>query len=200
MKVQFPNPYGQPAPRPERVREFQEKIGFSNAYCEFLTTQNGFSLLALEQASNHSMFLCANDATHEGRANLRELYSFRANDPHYDLEEQQADNLFASHFLLIGSDPAGNPFVEILIGQHKGKIGSLDHDLFICASDLSELFTNLDIAHLTTASSAQQADALCDPAQGLVWFHAPGMKEFIQHCIHCDMEDFWGFVVDHPAS
>ena len=56
----------------------------------------------------------------ERYANLRVLNSFAAQDPYYDLESEQADFLLADWFLNIGSDPAGNPFVEVLHGRHKG--------------------------------------------------------------------------------
>lgn len=198
MKVQFPNPYGQPTPLAELVHDFQQRVGFSHDYAEFLLSQNGFSFLALEKASDRDLFLLPNDATAVGHAGLRALNSYRADDPHFDLEQLHADNLFAHHFLEIGSDPAGNPFVEVLRGAHKGKIASLDHDLFASAAHLDAFLREMELAHLLNASVEEQADVLCDPSLGLVWFHARSMKDFTQHCIFCDAQ-FGGFVVDQDS-
>ena len=134
----------------------------------------------------------------EKYANFRVLNSFAAHDPHYDLESEQAEFLLANWFLNIGSDPAGNPFVEVLHGQHKGKIGSLDHDLFAGAENLQEFLENMELSHIAPLSLAEQADALCDQEQGLIWFHARDMRSFTTHCIYCD-DSFWGFVVDEPG-
>lgn len=42
MKVLFPNPFGRrPAPE-QAIRALQHRIGFSDAYADFLQTQNGF--------------------------------------------------------------------------------------------------------------------------------------------------------------
>ena len=199
MKVQFPNPYGKPTPLLELVQDFQKVVGFSHDYAEFLLSQNGFTFQALEEADDRDLFLLPNDATAEGKADLRALNSFSAEDPYYDLEKLQEDNLFAPHFLEIGSDPAGNPFVEVLVGQHKGKIGSLDHDMYAAAQDLKAFLHEMKLEHLISASVEQQADEFCHEELGLIWFHADSMKDFTQHCIHCDA-DFNGFIVDQPRT
>ena len=198
MQVLFPNPFGA-APAPEKdIQALQAHIGFSNAYADFLRTQNGFSLWTMENAADIQPYAKPSPLQSEEKyANFRALNSFAAQDPHYDLEAEQADFLLADWFLNIGSDPAGNPFVEVLHGQHKGKIGSLDHDLFLGASDLQEFFGNMELDHIATLSLADQADALCDSKLGLIWLHARDLNHFTVRCIHCD-DDFWGFVVDDP--
>ena len=203
MQVLFPNPFGA-APAPEKdIQALQAHIGFSDAYADFLRTQNGFSLWTMENAADIQPYAQPSPLQSEEKyANFRALNSFAAQDPHYDphydLEAEQADFLLADWFLNIGSDPAGNPFVEVLHGQHKGKIGSLDHDLFAGAEDLPEFLENMALSHIAPLSLAEQADALCDPEQGLIWFHARDMRAFTTHCLYCD-DSFWGFVVDEPG-
>lgn len=196
MQVLFPNPFGA-APAPEKdILALQAHLGFSDAYASFLRTQNGFSVLTMEQSCDISPHVLPCAVQHsEQHANLRVLNSFAAQDPFYDLESEQAEFMLARWFLNIGRDPAGNPFVEVLHGQHRGKIGSLDHDLFAGVDDWQEFLTEMELEHIAALSLAEQADALCDVALGLVWFHARDMKAFTAHCIHSD-EQFWGFVVD----
>ncbi|BEP56719.1 hypothetical protein GmRootV118_39630 [Variovorax sp. V118] len=199
MKVLFPNPFGRAPASAQAVDALQRRLGFSDAYAAFLRTQNGFSLYEMEQAGDIAAYVrpdgTASSASH---ANFRVLNSFGASDPHCDLETLQAESLLAAWFLDIGSDPAGNPFVEVLHGRHKGRIASLDHDLFAGKLDTQEFLADMELTHLPSLSLDAQADALCDEAQGLVWFHASDMQSFLDHCIHCD-DDFWGFVVDERA-
>ena len=185
----------------QQIQALQAHIGFSDAYADFLRTQNGFSVMAMEEVQDVAPYVRPGEAHNSTHANLRVLNSFAAQDPYYDLESLQAENLLADWFLEIGSDPAGNPFVEVLHGQHQGKIASLDHDLFAAAQDLPEFLADMELSHITALSLSEQADALCDASQGLVWFHAKGMRSFVTQCIHCSQTDgdFWGFVVDEPG-
>lgn len=196
MQILFPNPFGAHVPSEAELLALQAHIGFSDAYADFLRTQNGFSILAMEQSGDISTHTRPSPHQSEERhANLRALHSFAAQDPYYDLESEQAEFLLANWFLNIGCDPAGNPFVEVLHGQHKGKIASLDHDLFAGAQDLQEFLADMELEHIAALSLAEQADALCDELAGLAWFHARDMRSFTAHCIYCD-ESFWGFIVD----
>ena len=201
MQVLFPNPFGSTPASVQEIQALQAHIGFSDAYADFLRTQNGFSVMAMEEAQDVAPYVRPGEAHNDAHANLRVLNSFSAQDPYYDLESLQAENLLADWFLEIGSDPAGNPFVEVLHGQHQGKIASLDHDLFAAAQDLPEFLADMELSHITALSLSEQADALCDASQGLVWFHAQDMRSFLAHCIHCTQTDgdFWGFVVDEPG-
>lgn len=199
MQILFPNPFGAPLASNCDIAALQAHIGFSDAYAVFLRAQNGFSLWTMENAADIQSYVKPSPLHSEEKyANFRALNSFGAQDPHYDLESEQAEFLLAHWFLNIGSDPAGNPFVEVLHGQHKGKIGSLDHDLFAGAEDLQEFLENMELSHIAPLSLAEQADALCDQEQGLIWFHACDMHNFIAHCIYSD-DGFWGFVVDEPG-
>ena len=201
MQVLFPNPFGSTPASVQEIQALQAHIGFSDAYADFLRTQNGFSFFFMEEAQDVAPYVRPGEAQNDTHANLRVLNSFAAQDPYYDLESLQAENLLADWFLEIGSDPAGNPFVEVLHGQHQGKIASLDHDLFAAAQDLPEFLADMELSHITALSLSEQADALCDASQGLVWFHAQDMRSFLAHCIHCTQTDgdFWGFVVDEPG-
>ena len=201
MQVLFPNPFGSTPASVQEIQALQAHIGFSDAYADFLRTQNGFSVMAMEEAQDVAPYVRPGEAQNDTHANLRVLNSFAAQDPYYDLESLQAENLLADWFLEIGSDPAGNPFVEVLHGQHQGKIASLDHDLFAAAQDLPEFLADMELSHIADLSLSEQADALCDASQGLVWFHAKGMRSFVTQCIHCSQTDgdFWGFVVDEPG-
>ncbi|RDI07179.1 SMI1/KNR4 family protein [Comamonas sp. AG1104] len=198
MQVLFPNPFGQPAASAQEVAALQAHIGFSDAYAQFLITQNGFSMYALEQASDHASYLQhSTEIASESHANFADLFSFGAQQHQEDLKTVQSEFLLARWFVAIGHDQGGNPFVEVLHGRHKGKIGSLDHDLFLGASDLQEFFGDMELEHIAALSLADQADALCDPTLGLIWFHASDLNHFTACCIHCD-DGFWGFVVDEP--
>ncbi|QXZ10347.1 SMI1/KNR4 family protein [Comamonas sp. Y33R10-2] len=201
MQILFPNPFGRP-PAPEKdIHALQAHIGFSDAYADFLRTQNGFSVMAMEETPDVSPYVRCGDVQNDTHANLRVLNSFAAQDPYYDLESLQAESLLADWFLEIGSDPGGNPFVEVLHGQHQGKIASLDHDLFAAAQDLPEFLADMELTHIAALSLSEQADALCDASLGLAWFHAKDMRSFVAQCIHCSGSDgdFWGFVVDEPG-
>lgn len=199
MQILFPNPFGAPAAAERDILALQAHIGFSDAYADFLRSQNGFSLWTMENAADIQPYVKPSPLQSEERyANFRALHSFAAQDPHYDLESEQAEFLLASWFLNIGCDPAGNPFVEVLHGQHKGKIASLDHDLFAGAEDLQEFLADMELEHIAALSLAEQADTLCDESTGLAWFHARDMRSFTAHCIYCD-DSFWGFIVDEPG-
>ena len=201
MQVLFPNPFGSTPASVQEIQALQAHIGFSDAYADFLRTQNGFSVMAMEEAQDVAPNVRPGEAHNDTHANLRVLNSYSAQDPYYDLESLQAENLLADWFLEIGSDPAGNPFVEVLHGQHQGKIASLDHDLFAAAQDLPEFLADMELSHIAALSLSEQADALCDASQGLAWFHAKSMRSFVTQCIHCTQADgdFWGFVVDEPG-
>ena len=199
MQILFPNPFGAPAAAEHDILALQAHIGFSDAYADFLRSQNGFSLWSMENATDIPPYVKPSPLQSEERyASFRALHSFAAQDPHYDLESEQAEFLLANWFLNIGCDPAGNPFVEVLHGQHKGKIASLDHDLFAGAEDLQEFLANMELEHIAALSLAEQADALCDESTGLAWFHARDVRSFTAHCIYCD-DSFWGFIVDEPG-
>ncbi|WP_052014139.1 hypothetical protein [uncultured Delftia sp.] len=198
MQVRFPNPFGLALPDAQAVREYQAAQGFSDAYAQFLITQNGLDFDRLEAAPDREDYLQADDETGDNHAWLRTLHHFRAGSEHYDVEDHQRENLFAAHFMVIGHDPGGNPFVEVLHGAFKGRIGSLDHELFAGCEDLEQFLEEMELNGFAAASVDEQTDMLCDEDQGLIWFHASSMDSFLQQCVFCD-EDGSGFVVDEPG-
>ena len=198
MHITFPNPYGARPASQAQIASLQQRIGFSDAYADFLRMQNGFSMLRMETAANRDRFLTASDQIlSEQHANFRDLHSFVPDQDIDDVARLHGQQVFARWFLEIGFDPAGNPFVEVLHGQHRGKIGSLDHDLFAGADSESAFLSDIELPHIATWSWADQADALCAADLGLVWMHARSMQSFVQQ-LHCDAQ-FWGFVVDEAG-
>lgn len=198
MQVRFPNPFGLALPDAQAVREYQAAQGFSDAYAQFLITQNGLDFDRLEAAPDREVYLLADDETGDNHAWLRTLHHFRAGSEHCDVEDHQRENLFAANFMVIGHDPGGNPFVEVLHGAFKGRIGSLDHELFAGCEDLEQFLEEMELNGLAAASVDEQTDMLCDEDQGLIWFHARSLDSFLQQCVFCD-EDGSGFVVDEPG-
>jgi hypothetical protein len=68
MQVLFPNPWAPPAPESE-IRALQAHIGFSDAYADFLRTQNGYSLYKMELSGDCAAYVQPSDAVSENRAN-----------------------------------------------------------------------------------------------------------------------------------
>lgn len=52
MQVLFPNPFGSTPATAQEIQALQAHIGFSDAYADFLRTQNGFSVMAMEEAQD----------------------------------------------------------------------------------------------------------------------------------------------------
>ncbi|MDR0225155.1 MAG: hypothetical protein LBI66_01945 [Burkholderiaceae bacterium] len=198
MQVRFPNPFGLAMPDTQAVRDYQAEQGFSDAYAQFLSAQNGLDFTRLQADPDRGAYLLEDDEPQGTHADLRVLHHFRAGSEHYDVEAHQRDNLFASHFMVIGHDHGGNPFVEVLRGSLRGRIGSLDHEMFAGCDDLQEFSEEMELDGFADAEAGEQADMLCDPDLGLIWFHADNLELFLQQCIHCD-QDYAGFVVDQPG-
>ena len=95
------------------------------------------------------------------------------------------------------ADPGGNPFVEVLHGAFKGRIGSLDHELFAGCEDLEQFLEEMELSGFPPPAWTSRPTC-CDEDQGLIWFHASSMDSFLQQCVFCD-EDGSGFVVDEPG-
>src|SRR2546427_9030906 len=71
MQVRFPNPFGLALPDAQAVREYQAAQGFSDAYAQFLITQNGLDFDRLEAAPDREDYLQADDETGDNHAWLR---------------------------------------------------------------------------------------------------------------------------------
>ena len=193
MKVVFPNPFGNAPVPPERVAELQRRLLFSAEYAEFLATQNGFIFDDLRDSDCRDAYLAEPDLEPTGSPDIRVLYNADARDPYYDLEDNAA-SIFSEIFLPIGAGYGGDEYVEVLAGENKGRIASLDHEMYAGCEQLDDLLEEFDLSHLTDSSRAKQADALADSDLGLMWFHADSFRDFLSDGIHCDAR-YAGFVV-----
>ena len=183
-KVVFPNPFGFPKPEQTEVLILQETYHFSNEYAKFLYEQNGFNDLVFFESNYNdftTMFLGEEPWQLFGC-----LYGLNSTSDYYDLLEAQTYNIFEHIFFHIGTDPAGNSFVEILQGSKKGWIGCIDHDLYITHETLDSFLTELedetDFEALNKFSKAELADILVSEDLGFINFHAKSMNEFLANC------------------
>lgn len=195
MKVIFPNPYGYKIPKKTRVSLLKEKLGFSDEYAEFLSTQNGFSFKLLEEDSKNEKYLIESDEESEGHADLCVLYGIDSGDQHYDLEKNIQDFIFNGIFLPIGVDYGGNDLIEILAGKYKGYIASLDHEMYAASSSMHEFADEFELDGFENMPMQEKADTLADEELGLTWLFAKSMNDFLRSCVYCD-DEFVGFIVE----
>jgi hypothetical protein len=198
MKINFPNPFGYKPPTEKAINALRSKYKFSDAYANFLLNQNGLSLEKLEQSSEKAPYVVSSESGDEGCSDLRNLYGLDSGDEYSELRGAQVDFIFSDFFYCIGSSPGGNPYVEVLHGEYKGYIGSLDHELFLGNESLEEYVEEAELEDFDDLSMSEKTDALCDSDTGLVWFHAKNLDEFVSDCIYCD-EHFNGYVVDSAS-
>lgn len=199
FRIQFPNPYGAQLPRLERVQALQETYGFSDQLADFLLTQNGFRPLKMEEDPDRDMYIV--DEVIEGEGDegdfcqdFQLLYSMGVETDHYDLEKILSYSPLLELFFPIGSDCAGNEFVEILTGSYKGYIACIDHDSSLAPEDLDDYAMQVfDEESFAELSPEEQIDALTDRAIGPVALQAPSLKVFVEECLHLDAE-FMGYV------
>ena len=195
MKVNFPNRLGHASTSPEQVDLLSSQFGFSAAYSDFLKNQNGFNFSDLESISETAEILTGDPESSEGKSDLRVLYSIGTEDPYYDLEIKISDPFatFGGAFFPIGEGYGGNLFVEVLHGEKKGYIASLDHELYASSSDFEDFLEEFDLP--TNGQTAELADALMDDELGLAWIHAESFERFIDSGVRVD-EDMTGFAED----
>jgi hypothetical protein len=191
MKILFPNPLGYKLPTQARVLAYQQQLGFSDDYADFLLTQNGFSFKPYDEDTDvcieYAKYSAQSDNNSEGHSDLSVLYGFDSGDEYYDLSDNQPGlDIFKGLFFPIGVGYGGNDYVEVLAGKYKGYVGSLDHDMYAGAEDLDEFIDNMELEGYQDAPSDEQANMLADPDLGLMWFHATSMKEFVADCVHYD--------------
>jgi hypothetical protein len=196
MQVLFPNPYGFKLPQKNHIPALQKLYGFSNDYAEFLRLQNGFLFDKLEESVGNKKYLSASLDDAEHCSDLRVLYGFESGDDYYDLLDN-LENLimFQSVFFPIGVGYGGNDYVEILAGEFKGFIASLDHEMYASSSSIEDFVDEMNLKGFHDFSVDEKADVLVDEQLGLVWLHAISMAEFTECCIRCDQQ-FRGFVSD----
>lgn len=195
MKIVFPNPYGYKLPEKNRITSLQKSCSFSDEYATFLRTQNGFSFATLEEDLNHKQYLVESKDVTEGHADLRVLYGLDSGDQYYDLQENMDSFIFKEIFLPIGVDYGGNELVEILVGQFKGYIASLDHEMYGGNSSIEEFVEEFELDEFHAMSTDDRADLLMDEKIGLIWLFAPSIKDFIELSMYCD-DDFRGFIIE----
>lgn len=197
--VQFPNSHGFDAADPQAIAQAQAQFGFSDALRDFLMMQNGFEA----DGASADDWPCVDpiDADNiESCARVRYLFGVDAPEDYTNLVSQaRALDMFAGVFMPIGDDHGGNPLVEVLAGERKGWIGSLDHDLFASSEDFDGLASALDLNCSADDTAQVKAQALCDLALGLVWWHAQSLAEFTARCLHID-DDGNCFVLDTEGA
>ena len=188
LKIVFPNPLTDKYQKPTRnqIESLQKEFGFSADYALFLESFNGFYADDFSELKAYEDYLDANTSTSEGvHQELKVLYNFANDDAHYDVAKSQKDNIFKDIFFIIGEDPAGNEFVEVLAGNSKGYIGSIDHEMYLGSSSLQEFLEEFEIEGETNEALA---NALCD-GDFLIYKHAKSMKDFIENGIYFDFEN-----------
>jgi hypothetical protein len=196
MQIIFPNPYGYKLPKEYRVRVLQKQYQFSDAYADFLLTQNGFLFDSLVECPDRAKFIVPSAHDPEHYSDLRVLYGFDSGDEYYDLEDCiESLSIFQTAFFPIGSGYGGNDYVEVLHGKFKGYIGSLDHEMYAGNSGIDDFLEDMGLEGFPDMTRDEQTDALADPELGLLWLHASSMTEFVQDCIYCD-DGFRGFARD----
>ena len=127
-KLVFPNVFGFDLPDTVEIQKLQTQFDFSDQYADFLVRQNGFDYWVFHQHADRYNFISSEltdqpASTHE---ELKVLFSHKGNDllTHFIRDE------YIGYFFPIGTDPAGNIFVEILIGNYKGYIGCINHEVY----------------------------------------------------------------------
>lgn len=184
MHVLFPNRFGFTPADETTVAELSRRFEFSPSYGEFLATQNGWK--AAEHATSAES-LAPSSITSKGCPDLKCLFAVgtESSDINWALE-LQLDHPLLAVFFPIGVDYGGNIYAEVLAGQRKGAVGSLDQAME------SAVLEVLDLSQLN-----ESADDLTDPELGLFWQHADGFEEFLSH-IHLDDRGV-GFVHDRDG-
>jgi hypothetical protein len=181
VKITFPNPFGYPIPSKEDITKLQSEYGFSDKFAAYSMIQNGFIGKLFEEYENKAMYLVGKEISYSFQ-DFSNLYAFNATDEYNDLIKNQEYNIFKDYFFCIGNDCGGNQFVEIKTGIHKGKIGCLDHDLFITCNNIEEFFEELELGDYRTMTESERYEAIFDEDLGLIMFHAHDMTDFIKNC------------------
>lgn len=181
-KVIFPNPFGFTKPTKEEIQSLQKKYNFSEEYATFLVEQNGFNDFIFFD-SNYTHFT----ATYEGKEPWQffgGLYGLNSPSEYYDLIEAQTYNIFESILFKIGTDPAGNEFVEVLRGNKKGWIGCIDHDYYISHDTLNSFIEEVEtnFKSLNQLSLEELTEILISDDFGMMNFHAKSMNQFLADC------------------
>jgi len=127
-KLVFPNEFGFDLPSKIKIRELQTAFSFSEQYLDFLIKQNGFEYWTFHNHANRYDFISSELTNHPVTTSeeLRVLFSHADNRllTHFIQDE------YIGYFFPIGTDPGGNIFVEILVGNYKGYVGCINHEAY----------------------------------------------------------------------
>lgn len=127
-KLIFPNDLGLQKPDASVVDELQDEFSFSDEYSEFLKIQNGFSVWDFKESNDPQKWV--KEESIQEPVNLSEelkvLYAYNNN----ALIDIFIETGFIEYFFPVGTDPAGNIFVEVLIGRYQGYVGCINHEAF----------------------------------------------------------------------
>jgi cell wall assembly regulator SMI1 len=181
IKIKFPNPFGAPLPTEAAVEELRLTFGFSTEYAAFLITQNGFSSDAFNESTEKKKYL-AGSSPQNSYQDFRNLHALNAKEDYNDLIKNQEHTIFKDYFFIIGSDCAGNEFVEVKSGSHQGKIGCIDHELYAGCDTIKAFFEELDLGDYAKMTADERLNELLDEEMGLIAFHANDMLDFIENC------------------
>ena len=150
-KLVFPNQFGSDLPSVTEVQELQARYSFSNQYADFLIKQNGFEYWAFYEHPNQQNFISTElvESSVQTHEELRVLFSFSNNSliNHFVRDE------YIDYFFPMGTDPAGNIFVEVLQGRYKGYIACINHEAFTQSApsfikEIGEHYVNADSREL----------------------------------------------------
>lgn len=156
-KLVFPNEFGSDLPEAVEIRELQAQFNFSDQYADFLIKQNGFDYWAFRDHSNRHNYILS-ELTKQPFSiseELKVLFSHRDN----QLLAPFIRDKYIDYFFPIGTDPAGNIFVEILVGNYKGYIGCINHEVYTLSSPefIKEIDQHYAIAEKTELAALQKA-------------------------------------------
>ncbi len=180
-KIKFPNPFGYNKQTNSELENAKTEYGFSNEFSAFLKKQNGFNGHDFIDSEVKENYLTPIDLTNFNQ-DFKTLYSYNATEEYDDLIKNQEFNIFKDHFFIIGSDLAGNEFVEVKTGLHKGKIGCLDHELYASCENIEAFFEDLELGNYKDMTEEERYKELFNEDFGLIAFHANNMTDFIENC------------------
>lgn len=174
QKLIFPNCFGFDLPNAGDVNALKNRYSFSNQYADFLICQNGFESWDFKNATSQYDWLSEQlvDDSLSLTEEIKSLFSLGNNELLGTFEELS----YLDYFYPIGTDPAGNIFVEVLIGAAKGFVACINHECFtLAAADFMDeiqshyaLASSEDLTHLKRSiPKAFTLDGHLKPISGL---------------------------------
>lgn len=184
-RVVFPNPYGSPLPSESRVQALQQEFGFSDAYADFLLTQNGLDTSRWRDGEYET------EVDPEVDRDWMTDSHLHPHDADQCEEENRSEHRFfgflSPYFCEIGSNGGGDPYVEVLVGEFKGWIVALNHEIG-CDDSIEEFFEAMEVADYDTMTEPERIAFLTGDMDGyepVIWIRVtPSMREFTEHCLY----------------